>query len=578
MEGKSWFLLLILLYSSSVTGPNTNDLPIVGWIQWFLLISLAGLLSAYFISGIRCHRGPPAQPVEMRSSWSCLLILGLGLVALPLQALTLDECGEELHNMYPGCRKVKATLPPSDTSVDAIQHLLPDALTASAHVIVVNYSHTFTINEIGAMTDRYLQSRPHWTVFQEEYPWMGHHRMYHVVYIRLNNIDKPLMSIARVMNPIDCSQRYLIFKGYHDFDEYGNEHGNLALYADQYMGAIPLVHIKQYAKFIDDGYCPDQINKYLCAFLPMTNCSLPKHYLECKDYDGSCTPGSQVYSSASTDATILYEEAGKSDIGQKIPRFSSEPFSMVGEMIRSHEPLNFEHVSAEKYLMGGIGSLYFTSIFLRKNYDFRTRIADMIHKFRFLTKPHFSPTKQCVGIHIRHHDRAKPGYDMMKFCQEFVLDEGNSCHNRTTGGPIEGSCGHYHNYGCHTPVPFGAITMEAYLKAAELLLEKPHEGRKTAYIITDDGAWVSAEISQFMKDWDIYVFPAQPNHRSRATVNGVTLFASMEVLQQCSGLVGHSTSAFTMLLRAIMCVRHGPRYDMRFGECPKFFDFGSLAH
>ena len=124
MEGKSWFLLLILLYSSSVTGPNTNDLPIVGWMQWFLLISLAGLLSAYFISGIRCHRGPPAQPVEMRSSWSCLLILGLGLVALPLQALTLDECGEELHNMYPGCMKVKATLPPSDTSVDAIQHLM----------------------------------------------------------------------------------------------------------------------------------------------------------------------------------------------------------------------------------------------------------------------------------------------------------------------------------------------------------------------------------------------------------------------------------------------------------------------
>ena len=481
--------------------------------------------------------------------------------------------------MYPGCRKVKATLPPSDTSVDAIQHLLPDALTASAHVIVVNYSHTFTVNEIGAMTDRYLQSRPHWTVFQEEYPWQSH-RMYHVVYIRLSNVDKPLMSMAEVMNPIDCSLRYLIFRGYRDFDQYGNEYANLATFADQYMGAIPLVHIREYAKFIDDGYCPDQINKHLCAFLPMTNCSLPRRYLECQNYEASCTPRNHVYSSATPDAELIYEDSSKSDIRDKFQRLSIEPFSMVGELIRSHEVFDFENVVKGKYSIGGIGSLYFTSIFFRRNYDFRSRAAEMIHQFRLTTSPHFAATKPCVGIHIRRHDRTREGYDILKYCHEIVLNSSDgNFYNRTTGERILERTPRkdYFNFACGSAIPFGAITMDAYLKAADLLFEKPWDGPKTVFIITDDGAWAAEESKRFLHDWEIHIFPAQPNHRSRATINGVTLFASIEQLQQCSGLVGHTTSTFTQLLRAIMCVRHGPRNRMRFGECPKFFDFRELG-
>ena len=475
--------------------------------------------------------------------------------------------------MYPDCKRIKATLPENDHTIDAIQHLLPDALTASAHVIVMNYSRVFSIKEIGAMNDRYLQSRPYWTVFQEEYPWQSH-RVYHVIYIRLHNIDKPLMKMAEVMNPVDCSQRYLVIRGYHDFDEYGNQHYNLDSFAQTYLGAIPIVHIREYAKFIDDGYCPDQINKHLCAFLPMTNCSLPKHYLECKDYDPSCTPGQLVYSSATPDANII----DSSDLDKNFRRIAVEPFSMVGERVRSHVVFNFDQVSREKQSSGSIGSLYYTSIFLRRNYDFRSRSADLIHKFRSSSVPHFAANKQCIGIHIRRHDRSKEGYDMMKYCKEFVVDGGGEkCHNRTTGEPLAEACVHYFDFACNSAAPFGAITLDAYLKAAELLLENPSDP-KIAFIITDDGHWVTSESKRFKDEWEIHVFPAQPRHRSRATVNGVTLFSSIEVLQQCNGLVGHSVSAFTVLLQAIMCVRHGPRNNMRFGECPKFFDFRELAH
>lgn len=521
--------------------------------------------------------------MHVQLSWALLLssnLIHLGrLVRSDSSQVSVDDCGLEFQGMYTDCRRVTATLPTSDRSVDAIQNLLSDSLTAFTHVIVVNYSHSIPLLEIGAMSDYYLQSRPYWTVFREDYPWQDH-RTNSLIYIRLSHVDRPLIKIAEVMNPVNCSQRLLVFRGYHDFDQYGNEHSNLASYADRFLGTIPVVHIRDVAKFIDDGYCPNQINKHDCAFLPMTNCSLPRRYLECKRNDRSCTPGHMVYSSATPDAEIIYENSEKSDIHSKFKRAYFEPFSMIGDFVRSTELFDFEHVSREKYAMNGVGTLYFTAVFFRRNYDFRSRTAEMIRAFRKSTNPPFSPNKQCVGIHIRRHDRNKPGVDMLKFCHEIVRDStGRICHNRTTGEPIIDDCRRgYDNYACASAAPFGAITMDSYLKAAELLLNDANDGRKTAFIITDDGAWVEEEIKRFTADWDIHLFPAQPNHRSRATVNGVTLFASIELMQQCGGLVGHTVSAFTVLLRAIMCVRHGPINDMRFGHCPKFFDFRSLAH
>jgi hypothetical protein len=188
-----------------------------------------------------------------------------------------------------------------------------------------------------------------------------------------------------------------------------------------------------------------------------------------------------------------------------------------------------------------------------------------------------------VAIHIRHHDRVKPGYDMIKYCSEFVRkpggEKGDICYNKTDMQPIEPDCqnGWDTDFGCSSAVPFGGISFASYLKAAELLIDSAQGGNKTVFIMTDDGAWVDQEKLPFVSEWNIQVLPAQPRHRSRATINGVTLFSSIELVQQCVGLVGHTGSAFTVLLRAIMCMRHGPKNNIRFGECPKFYDFQRLA-
>lgn len=132
-------------------------------------------------------------------------------------------------------------------------------------------------------------------------------------------------------------------------------------------------------------------------------------------------------------------------------------------------------------------------------------------------------------------------------------------------------------YGCGSAVPFGGIPFEAYLRAAALLLEPGQP--KVAFVVTDgDGRWIDEQRKQrHMHAWTIHVLPAHPLHKLRATINGATLFASIELIQQCSGLVGHSSSTFALLLRALMCVRHGPSNNTRFGECPKYYDFRELS-
>jgi hypothetical protein len=316
---------------------------------------------------------------------------------------------------------VRATLEGDDLGVQAMQDLLVDSITEAAHVILVEYKDHMSIEALGLMSDHYLQSRPYWTVYHEEYPWQKH-RSHHIIYIRVLNLDESLHNISQVMNPQDCSRRVLVLKGYHDFGEYGNEHHNLLRYFNDFSGAITLVHIKQRANFIDDGYCPNETNKYNCAFLPMTNCSLPTSYLNCTNFDPQCTPGItdyHVYLSATPPAR-LFRKTFEEDKGfhKLLLKPQIQPPHLVGLEYLSPRPFDFSNVTTRSYVISSIGSLHFTAIFLRRNYDFRTQVAKMIHTFRRSSKPAYGANDQCVAIHIRHHDRVKPGYDMLKYCSE----------------------------------------------------------------------------------------------------------------------------------------------------------------
>lgn len=493
-------------------------------------------------------------------------------------------CNAEFIRMYTNtCKRLKVRLHDSTTSNTSIASLLeqylPDSRTSSAHVISIEYKDTMSRDRIGSISDAFLQRRPNWIVYHEEYSWQKH-RSNHVMYIRVGGaLDTTLQQMASVLNPSDCSSRPLVFKGYEDFDEYGNEHFNIADYYQTVLGSISLVHIHTYAKFIDEDYCPNEINKYKCAFLPLTYCPLPLHYTNCSEE--SCVPGNFVYANAQTSSKLLSTNYDNEKLNDVLPKVHIKSVSMVGDVYRSSSALDFTSVDKQKYTMDGLGSIFYTAIFLRRNFDFRSRSAKLIQNLRQSSKPVFNANDHCVAIHIRHHDRVKLGHDMLKYCQDFVRNPDGSCYNRTNNQPIEPDCGNGWDidYGCTTAVPFGGISFGDYLKAADTLIGPNMFGNqsRTVFIMTDDGEWVKRESQPYLKNWTIHTMPAQPKHRSRATINGATLFASMELVQQCSGLVGHSLSAFTVLLRAIMCVKHGPKNNIQFGKCPKFYDFGTLS-
>lgn len=322
----------------------------------------------------------------------------------------------------------------SEASVDDLLAYLPDHATHDVNAIVFEYGLSVPLLTVGRMADAFLQARPYWTVYEEEYPWQKT-RPGRLVLIHVHRLGKALQHMAKAQNPEDCSKSGLVLRSYHDFDEYGNEHYNIGGDYSRYSADVFVVHIRLFAKFLDDGYCPDQHNKHLCAFLPMTHCPLPVSYLECAAKDSakenSCVPGGS-YDGAHAGGRAV--KALKSR--DKTPEVHSSP----GEMYRSRAVFDFANVDRTKYSMDGAGSLFYTSIFLRRNYDFRSRAAEIVHAFRESTSPRFEPSHSCIGMHIRHHDRVKAGYDMIKYCNEFVRRPDGTCYNRTNNAPIEPDC------------------------------------------------------------------------------------------------------------------------------------------
>lgn len=145
---------------------------------------------------------------------------------------------------------------------------LPDTMTALVHVILIEYGDMLSVDALGRYSDEFLTSRPHWTVYHEDFAW-SKHRSNHMIYIRANNLDVTLEAIGAMLNPPDCSSKYLVFRGYNDFDEYGNEHYNIANFFNYVRGSIPIVHINLYAK-VEHSYmhvCVYTSNIYSCIFV-----------------------------------------------------------------------------------------------------------------------------------------------------------------------------------------------------------------------------------------------------------------------------------------------------------------------
>jgi hypothetical protein len=219
---------------------------------------------------------------------------------------------------------------------------------------------------------------------------------------------------------------------------------------------------------------------------------------------------------------------------------------------------------------------------LRQNAFYRSKVAQIIHKFRVSSSPHLNSSASCVAVQLRKGDRAIPAH----------LDPEEYCYNASHKLPCDGG---YCNpdMGCSEDggVPFAAVNLSHVVDKVPLLVGPLV---KNLVVFSDDPYWLQLQIATMKTlspSWNIYTLPAprpeedlpqqagEPTkgyHYMRSeggTESGSFLFASIELASQCNAFIGHLGSGTTMMYHQYMCTRHAglsgvcpPTYDMRQGR------------
>jgi len=365
---------------------------------------------------------------------------------------------------------------------------------------------------------------------------------------------------------VNCGD-FTLFVGITEgFDSMGNNFYNFANNAAQNIWGIFTPYIvdpnTKSTSFLDENYCPAVPNKYHCAFIPPTNCTMPEGLDKCGKTHSKC-PGPHFLnatfnSHAITDA-VSWDYAANMKSKHKDPEGPQiEGTKYFGLFSKNGLKSASHNHGARNFLMG-------YAFLFRLNYDFRSRIAHEIHKWKASLNPPFPSDGDCVAAHIRRSDRHLKGVNMREWCEVHKIYPNGSCWDddaKTVDN--HGNCVHYYDMGCHTAFPYGAMTVSHFLNVSRDVFKK-----KNVFIMTDDGHAVEEELKHVHDVFNVFRFPAPRGHRKTSTANGVNYLAGLVLASECSAFIGHSGSAVTNFFMNILCVHHMDQW----GRCPPFFDF-----
>jgi len=334
--------------------------------------------------------------------------------------------------------------------------------------------------------------------------------------------------------------------------------------------------------FITGSDCPHTINKWECAFLAPTNCSIPTALTSCTS-DNCVTEDiptsfyfSVVFDSCTVDAMSYRSESKRfghllSSNDDYVPMIQREPFREAFD-----EP-SMKHVKPYNEEVGQIPinnnvNAFYRFLF-RQSYLYRSAIHQVLHRFYQSNK--LTPkADRCVAAHIRRGDRTiqVDGVvvaNMTKYCYDNALNV----------GAIE-------DLGCFS-TPYASVTLGHVLDSAAKLV--PPEVR-TLILASDDEAWMVSEIEAMRKarpEWKVYFLEAPKGEiestkatedryhymRSKAgTASGTFWWGSIELARQCEGFVGHFGSSATVFFHYELCEHH---LDFE-NTCPSSFDVRSI--
>lgn len=329
--------------------------------------------------------------------------------------------------------------------------------------------------------------------------------------------------------------------------------------------------------------CPHLINKRHCAFLPLTNCTLPDLITKSKggvDYKEKVFPSDFMYFSEASPNGVVVRDGNKhvsepkneyhEELKKKYeqPGLLSKPF-VLNEFLDGNTP----GVPTKNKVQGHCQNSPYTNVVLpghgliwRPNALYRSLIAKRIAAEKNL-RP-WPPGSQCVAMHIRRGDRTYSQINMREFCANHTrIGTGmDNCRNKWTNE--KHSCDDLGDKGCFTRHPFGALTLQEYLDKSWQLLQT-----RNVFIMTDDGEWLKREKEKVSSEWKIFTLSAALNSRAHdskeATNNGVDFLASIELVRNCQAFVGHWGSGVSHLGFHAMCFHHGAKT----GVCPPACDF-----
>lgn len=326
-------------------------------------------------------------------------------------------------------------------------------------------------------------------------------------------------------------------------------------------------------------------NRWLCAFLPSTNCSLPRRVTNCSHNNCVAKIEETHYF-----ASVYYN-------GSFLPR-NNTLFAMVAHAVK--HPLNDQqhywsrhendghflaklpsntlskpHPNAPKVMVkyepiqiGEFDVFFQFAYLMRLNAKYRQLVNARLESFRQQNKVDFRDQEKhpCVAVQIRRGDR------ILKASKEEVE---KFCKDHPDGG----------DKGCRS-IPFEFIGLVNVTRAARTLVA---DNVRNLVVMTDDEAWLQEQkalLKEQDSEWDVYEMRApwlEDGDFSKAEekfkkqgrsglLAGVHLLSSIALLQQCQAVVGHFDSGVPWMLYAAMCFQHGGTQ----GICPAMMDLRTI--
>eukprot|EP01041_Mallomonas_annulata_P007525 gene7525-15410_t len=430
------------------------------------------------------------------------------------------------------------------------------------------------LKTIGHLMDNFLMTNPVWILKSEPYEHDDKIRANNLIeLVRYNKTwDPHIKRLTAIQYPSKCSNRAIVAMSLR-FHAWGSLFYRYWATAslDHRALFVPYIYdpYSERTCYLDEDYCINIRNKYECAFLPTTNCTLPRYILVDTLYENHT---SLYYSNFTHPFQTIHKrhlkklaDEEKMKRNNKLKLMKLRPSELYAYGYRGEYNMTKFYRNRVAFKYHDI--LFIYGFLFRLNYDFRTRIDFVIKNFleAHPTFPH-KDSGNCTTIHIRRGDRVGLKNENIKvLCEKYKMYPNSTCYDPKTKSFTK-LCEIWNNLGCHYGVSFGLLSLRHYLIAATKI-----SSTRNIYIMTDDGDWVQSKIRLFKKDFNIFVLSgaSYPAIRVNSLDNGVRFLASLEMARRCTGLVGHMKSSVSGMLLRIMCNRHH-HYT---GKCPPFYDF-----